>query len=284
MDDDFSKDSNALYSEENANRLLFDLIRANLRVTYTTGEEADIGKFTKKDLSEIKYIFSDLDFDLLGRGMTGGHKSINSIIVSKIKKMNKHLREKEITVYINSRNIDSEYYGKDGIKHLEESLHEIWNNKFKITKYKHKNKLPAKHKKILKTNNILYHQRNLIITKAIEIEEEIGEKMGMCIHCQDALDFNTKTKLLRIKFSRTNTDSTIAQIHLIKELRNKLAHKRGLDEKLNSPFIKTLKTVMGEKIDVTGNFKSFAQLVRYTNSLDKLKKGIRALTKNAPYK
>ncbi len=259
----------------NAKNLLLALVQKNLRVTFTTGEKEELEKFDKKDLSEIKFIISDLHL----QDMTGNFKSINSKIFSIINYLNNYFSEEQITIYINSKYINLDY-GKEGLNDLKNIIRDTYKDKFIVDKYESKNNISEDSDAKLLKRNILHYQRSLIINKAVEVVELIESKLEMCKYCKENKVFDKKISLLATEFSLESGNKVVKELNALKGIRNALAHKRDLKESLNSQWMDILK----DKIDETGSFKTLNDLAQYIKELDQLKEDIRTLTKDIPYK
>lgn len=270
IDDDFDKQSDSTEWESNAQKLFLELIRDNLRVTYTTGELEDLEKLKSKDLSCIKYIFCDLH--LLGISENSSKiKDIASKLKGIFEELNKNIKSEELTVFINSKfsdewtEVQDEGF-KSGVD--ERYTFKLVNNNKLVN---NKNDLMEEDKKKLLENNLNLHIKSFIIAKAVEVEEIFDKKLRLTEKSKERVNFESKRYVLQSQFDLDN--KVRKELQLLQEIRNKAAHSdnnfNGIkDKEMRKTFWGTCsKPECEENIE----FTTFQQLVTYIESIEQLK-------------
>lgn len=278
IDDDFDNSSTkgSLAEESwktNANFLLRKLIKDNLRVTWTSGED-HAQKMGRKDLSIIKYIFCDLEFD--SSGMPFNYKAANSNLVAIFEKLLPKISADSVTIYINS--LHSENYQERGKLHFESALKKEFEEEFEkefrvILGSGVKNNLNKEQIKELTEHAIQIQLRFVVISKAIEVEEVMNKKLKLNSRDKRYKTFDTKKIQFKENFclSKINTQ----KIDLLQGIRNNVAHKETAnleiklgDKSLHKVFWKILDN--GSGIDQPIRFEKFEDIVKYIESIDPL--------------
>ena len=265
IDDDFKLEKasqyNNLKSEEisqtNAIELFNNLIRENLRVTWTTGELEDLKKLRSKDLSAIRYIFLDLHLNL---GFSQKSKSVTSDIIGILAELDKRFKKDKISILINS-NFLKEEKEKKTINELKTAILKEYNGKYNIEEIETKNNLSDEQKIELRKNNTEALSKSLIIGKAIELEKVFNEALKLSSKAQERVNFGSKFYVFQSQFLKEDDEATkqkIKEIQLLQQIRNKLAHTDG---ELNK-------------------FEDFSQLIKYAQSIDKLIEKIKEMLRD----
>lgn len=269
IDDDFDKQSDSITWEGNAQKLFLELIRDNLRVTYTTGELDDLIKLTEKDLSCIKYIFCDLH--LVGITESDPYKKINSKLINIFKELWKKINSSEVTIFINSNFIAS--YGEKWKTGFEKEVERSMSSNsivIRIEEIEKKNILNTTAKDELLKNNLDVHIKSLIITEAVKIEKIFNEKLGIDEKFVDVITFENKYKKLKGNFLLDASMKT--QIPLIQQLRNKVAHTDNALEEIKDEGVrrKFWEIIEGNRSTKKIYFENFSALTQYINSINAL--------------
>lgn len=263
IDDDFSIEDDPLSWNQSANKLLLDLIRDNLRVTGTSGEDADIEKLGTKDLSSIRYIFCDLH--LKGIGEFDDFRTINSKLTGIITKLFPKFSGAHfpITIYINSNfYTEGHGYGPAGMTHFKHALEREFGEKIFIentpTKDSQKNVLTEGQKEQLIQYTLQIYLRDIIIKKAIEVEGVLDCKLRLTAD-KDAMryvKFNSKRLVFEAQFLGDGSyEGLKSELHTLQAIRNKLAHGNINNDK---PKI------------INDKFKTIEDLGKYITSIDTL--------------
>ncbi|SMN11033.1 hypothetical protein SPBRAN_1248 [uncultured Candidatus Thioglobus sp.] len=264
IDDDFSEDKITKADMLDVRTLFFELVRSNLRVTYTTGELDDLKKLCNKDLSCIKYIFCDLHLTGIQAG-ENKFKDIGSKLAGIFDTLNKYIQSDLVTVFINSNYIQD-------WKEVKKILKIDKRYQFKINTKK--NKLSEKNKKQLLQDNLELHSKSLIINKAVEVERIFDKKLSLSSSTCQKLDFSHKYLVFQSQHDVEN--GVKKQIQLLQQIRNKLAHAdndlQGIqDDNLKETFWGIISNVRKkDKIE----FKEFGFLAEYLTHIEELKNAI----------
>lgn len=279
IDDDFSGDSDSREWSDNANKLLCDLLRDNLRVTWTTGEVDDLKKLEAKDLSSIKNIF--LDLHLQGINNNSEVKDINGKIMGILQKINPHIESEQVTCYINSKYTE-ENYGDQGTHDLESKLATDFSKKYSLSKIEsRKNALNDEQKDCLLENNLDIYRKTLVINKAIEVEKVFDEVLSLSDNAKEKIDFSSKWLVFQSQFLTEKNDDNKKlkkQVQLLQQIRNILAHNEGnLDGKGDDEMRRTFWSIVcgKEKIDEI-TIENFGALVKYVQSINGLCSDLRS--------
>lgn len=272
----YSADNEKIIDCIECHQFITELIRDNLRVTWTTGEIEDIKTLQSQDLSSIKYIF--LDLHLTGVERSDTHKTINSKILGIFKKINPYLTHQEITCYINSEYRKEENYGDMGKNDLISKLNNTFSNKYSIEIVVKKNSLTKKQKNELIQNSICFYTRNCLINKAIEVEKIFDNKLKLSKSAKEKIDFNSKYLTFQSQFP-INTELK-NQIQLLQEIRNKLAHTDGdLSGIKPEKRTKFWKIILNEEKNEPIKIETFEHLSIYISSIDNLCDSLKRLYK-----
>ena len=249
IDNDFDPDEGTETGEgNNANELLRDLVRDNLRVTWTTGEKADLERLGEKDLSRIKYIF--LDLHLQGTEGNASYKTINSKIIGIVNKIDNRIDTESVTIFVNSKYIDDNY-GEDGIDNLKSTLASE-SDKFTVdTIQPEKNKLTEEQRSVLHRTSIHSNARNYIIASAIKVEEALVKRLDIPEYIAEELTLNLKYRIFKNRFECGGKLGE--HFTRLQKMRNVLAHR-------------------AKNKDIA--FDSFDDLYKYLRSIDELIKWI----------
>ena len=280
--------------------LYFHFLKERLRVTYTTGLEGDLKRLEREDLSEIQYIFCDLVFEEIPMpNMT--HKNINSNVMGILKEIlakAKPLNQNDIELYVFSGHVAESIYGDEGVEHLSNSINSSKSTeRIKLVEpYIDKQKSWIKEitDKLTKYN-IHRYQRNAVIGKTIEIENRICEKAKHEAKCDIKKyrskectpqkcnaekcckrSFSQKIGLLEDEYKGKETELLNKKLHLLREIRNHLAHKEK-DESICKCIKERFNKIYGNKIEMPDNLKKFKDLMDYIEEAHKLAEGIEDL-------
>ncbi len=288
IDDDFSENPDLEDWGHSANKLRLDLLRENLRVTWTTGEKDDLERLSDKDLSAIRYIL--LDLHLEGISEDDNYRIINSKILGIFGQIDNTFNHKEMTCFINSRFAhDANYgYGDEGKQDLEDKLKN--DNKiqtrYKIEVVQNKNSLSEPQKDELRKNNLNVYARSLMINKAIDVEAIFGDKLRLSSSAKKDVSFQAKSLVFQSQY--LNKDKSHKdlkkQIQLLQEIRNKLAHStmESLKKIEDKAMRKTFWKIQGEQ-EKTEEIKfDFQSLMKYLQSVDELGGKLRKLDRLEP--
>lgn len=270
IDDDFDADAGTKDWKKNAQKLFLELVRDNLRVTYTTGELGDLNHLGSKDLSCIKYIFCDLHLTGIYEDNPDKLKKIKSKLIGIFNKLDKHIQSKKITVFINSN------FQKEDWKDLEDSLTAETNKHYTFTPLNKKNILSDRYRTELLEENLNLHVKSLIINAAIEVEKIFNHRLETG-DFSDVISFEDKLKKLKPTITGSNgitKTQLLQQIKLLQQIRNKLAHtendlKSIKDEGVRKIFWKIISKNQGNQDPI--EFKSFANLTKYLEHIEELK-------------
>lgn len=284
IDDDFNlKGKPPSTGKNNANRLLSDLIRDNLRVTWTSGEDDDIEKLEEKDLSVVKYIICDLHLE--GAGAFQGYKTINSKLIGIMDKLHSKFSGKNfpVTIYINSNCLDE--YTSEGVAHFKSSLKKRFKNKFSVEVEATKNALTQDQKEELRQYSLGIYLKSMIINKEVEVERIFSDKLNLNDDKKIEMDFQEKYLIFQSKFlTKTKEHKRFKnQICLLQMSRNQIAHndiRRNeieiIDNKLREVFLEILEYSPCEfSRDVP--FKNLETLSKYIKNIDMLIKELEKL-------
>lgn len=266
IDDDFSGEtvlgeielnsktsSNNSTWEQTIMPFYFELIRDNLKVIWSTGELDDLEKLNESHLSKVQYIICDLH--LLGIKETDENKNITSKIMGILEKLNDKLNGK-ISFLLNSKYIDKH---KNIEQELEEGLSKKYPEKYSVTKFSEKNAITEEQKQALLDVSLLSHIKEQIITKHLEVERCLNEKITKNDRVLNELSFFSKKKIVCQTHSLNGCKNKITKLN---ESRNAIAHTQinSLDE---------LKNIKNIDSDIK-KIKCFKGLFKYLKKIDDL--------------
>ena len=283
IDDDFSLDLSKIEREEwgkehqdkeypDAVKILYKLIKKRLRVTCTTGYP-DLEKFTRADLSRIRFIFLDLQLNIEAEvaSVSYQNKGILSNLMGIIDKLNQNITEKEVLIFSNSKFLVK---NEGLVNNLEKALQKKYNGKYKVEEIKQKNNISNKQINLLLERNLHIYCKSLIINQAIEVEKNFDKRLSTQDCFKDKISFESKYKVFKNAFSTSPDDKK--EILLLKEIRNKLAHtEANLREIKDDGLKKTFWKIIENQTHEGGNsssikFKNFDALIKYVESIDEL--------------
>ena len=241
----------------------------NLKVTYTTGESADLERLKAKDLSCIQYIFCDLH--LSGFDERHSYKEINAKIIGILRKINSKIKSAKVTIYLHSQYTQKSYYGEHGISDLEKKLAKEFPEKYPIEIINKKNQLSEKKEPLIR-NNLKIYARQLIINKAIELETVFDEKLSLSKSARESPSLNFQDKFLVFQSQYSLEALQKNQIQLLQQIRNKLAHTDNKLDEIKGGGEKKLfwKICSGTEQNKPIEFHDFDQLMKYIESIDQL--------------
>ena len=279
IDDDFIDDGGSNKGSEsenpNAKQLLLDLIKQNLRVTFTTGEKEDLDKLKYKDLSAIRYIFCDLH--LAGWQYGHSYKNINSKLLGILGEIGTEIVSREVTLFINSKFAENKDYGDAGKKYLEDGLKKtIPAKKYTTEVIEGKNQLTELQKKELQEAMLPFYAKALIITKATEVENLMAKAVGPEGLCGEKISFDGKFwcyehKILKKEGEFIGEGEAVRKkIELLQRIRNQLAHSDKLEKIGRKPQKTFWKIVSGKEEARAIEFEDLNALGKYRCSLDDL--------------
>lgn len=275
VDNDFSGESESKEWNDNAKKLLCDLIADNLRVIWTTGESEDLRRLKEKDLSTIKYIF--LDLHLVGITNSSSYKQINSTLLGVIQAINGFVRVENVTCFINSKYFSNDY-GSKGATDLEEQLSKKFQKKYKLAIVEKKNSLSDEQKDELKNYLLVVYAKTLVINKALDVEAIFDTKLEIDDKLKDVITFDNKYKKFKeaIKTNKGTTKSLTSyqtkQIKLLQKIRNTLAHSSidNLQKITDKDSIKKFWKLQNQQQQGAIQFNNFTSLIQYLQSVDTL--------------
>ncbi|MGI9392268.1 MAG: hypothetical protein ACR2N8_01855 [Parvibaculales bacterium] len=270
IDDDFGDNSDSKVPSDNANTLLTQLIRENLRVTWTTGELEDLGKLTKKDLSTIRYIF--LDLQLFGFHPEKGYKNVNSKLIGIFSEIDSLIKcEDQVTCFINSKISQESYYDEAGKQDLEEGLRKNLYNRYTVESINTKNKLSDEQQDKLRKNNLQIYLKSVVINKSIKLEKIFEKMLHMNRELADSTPFERKFTDFKKKFILSTKEKM--RIKLLQKIRNSVAHTdcdlSGItDSGMQEEFWEIVINI--KKMSKPIQFENFDKLITYISSIDQL--------------
>lgn len=275
IDDDFGEKGDSSSWENDAKKTFFDLLRDNLRVTYTTGELQDLKQIKEKDLSCIKFVFCDLYLE--GISSNANDKTVANKLNGVFGRIDQEIKSQKVVVFINSKYPREKW---DSInKHLQ-----VNRDKYEFKCLENKNILSQSDKDDLKKENLYVYLKQLILDKAIEVEKVFNQKLRLSNTPKEKLSFESKFLVFQSQFMERNEEhkKLKQQIKLLQEVRNKLAHTEndlsGIKGDRRKCFWELIEEKEGCESPIT--FKDFDVLIRYIQSIDNLRSSIEGLAEN----
>ena len=270
-------DSSKVLDAFNIHQLLCQLLRDNLRVTWTTGESDDLDELSETDLSSIRYIF--LDLELKGVNISTGYKNINSKVMGIFNRIDTYMQKPTIKCLINSKYGTSENYGDEGLEDLKKKLNEKFKQKYSVEVVEEKSTLSSNQKKELQDNLLLIHAKTLIINKALDVEKIFDKKLGLSDSAKERVNFNSKHLVFQSQFLSDDHKELKKEIQLLQQIRNTLAHTENDLESIKDKDIRKTfwKILSRNEEDKAIEFESFKALTTYLDSVSKLEKYLERL-------
>ncbi len=260
-------------------RFVLQLLKNNIRVACSSGEDDDLERFANVELSTIKYIF--LDLHLQGIGPSASIRTINSKLINIMSRIHSLIKSDSVSCLINSRyQEEGQGYGPEGVEDLRDKLKKKFSDKYTLEETRRKN-FPSKSQKDKISKSILkVHVRTAIIDVALRVEKIFDEKLKIKENLRDVITFDNK--YLKYKKAFNVDKETKARIELLKHIRNKLAHS-DIDslESISNQYRKTFWKIFSNQ-EVSENpsaiqFEDLKSLDAYLQSTEDLCKKIESI-------